>query len=934
MKIHYKATLTIGIIALTLTVILAFGFGRYIHVMSIDGILQNSLALAEEIAGHFESDIILRCSNAESVSSAPVIYRQLLKSNKQFSSLTEFQRAQKLEHLNSEWMESESDTVAFIRSFLNNPAAQFLKRQQELQPGEYGEIFLTNRYGALVASTGRVTTFSHAHKYWWEACYNNGEGRVFLDDRGYDASVGGYVMGIVVPIIDSGEIIGILKSNINIEGSLTNLTREYKTRKKGKLQVVRTSGQIVADDSLSPLTTTVEPHILPLLKKDSAVSTIIPHHPNLQGVVSIPIPITRGSTEYGFGGKRESIDHILGNSGDAWHMVLYLRDEFDVIKEATRDMIVILSLFAAAVTIISLLVSKIFTRPIIQLAEHVQQFGEGELTTRISLHTRDEIETLAHSFNAMAENISNSNSVQQEYIESLHKEINSREKIEKELLESEQKFRNLFEQSPIGLALCDMEGTLVSVNSRYADMIGYTIEETLQLTYWDITPSKYKESEEKMLNQLHREKRYGPYEKEYRHKEGHLIDVRLNGMIVNQGGEEYIWSSVEDISILKKAEREKEQLYAQLEQAHKMEAIGTLAGGIAHDFNNILSAVLGFVDLALHEDPQSPEHQEHLENIEAAGVRARELVHQILAFSRKAETVKKPVTPALIIQDVVKLLRATTPANISIIFLHSENREKILGDLTQIHQLLLNLCTNGIQAIGTANGTLTITLTQANHFSGELSETFLCITISDTGIGIPEEHIQRIFDPYFTTKTVGDGAGMGLAVVSGIVKSHNGTIEVESTPGEGTQFRVCLPIIRVKEESQNPPKISTLQSGGELILVVDDEPSLVLITTRQLERRGYIVEGFTSSIDALDAFRKSPERYDLVITDYTMPEINGEKLAAEMRKIRTDTPIIICTGYSEQFNEETAQTQGINRFMMKPINYKTLLENIQECLRE
>ncbi|NIA05981.1 MAG: PAS domain S-box protein, partial [Proteobacteria bacterium] len=383
------------------------------------------------------------------------------------------------------------------------------------------------------------------------------------------------------------------------------------------------------------------------------------------------------------------------------------------------------------------------------------------------------------------------------------------------------------------------------------------------------------------------------------------VYLQINSRLTTWEGRPATIIIARDITELKRTAREKENLEGQLRQALKMEAIGTLAGGIAHDFNNILAAIVGYADLAKDELPAESRAGKRIDEVLKASVRARDLVQQILAFSRKSEQERAPLQLHLLVTETLKLLRASIPS-IEIrrnIDPHSGN---ILAEPTQIHQVLMNLCTNAAQAMDEKGGVLFVGLDclklKEKDLKGEAGlrpGLYVRLTVKDTGCGIDPVIMDRIFDPYFTTKEVGKGSGMGLSVVHGIVKSHDGKITVASKPNQGTAFTVYFP--RVEEESQPEPEGSApLPTGGERILFVDDAKDLADATKGILTYLGYRVTATTSSPEALALFRSQPDAFDLVITDQTMPEMTGVQLAGELLGVRPDLPIILCTGYSSK----------------------------------
>jgi len=401
--------------------------------------------------------------------------------------------------------------------------------------------------------------------------------------------------------------------------------------------------------------------------------------------------------------------------------------------------------------------------------------------------------------------------------------------------------------------------------------------------------------------------------------------VRLKGVMI-------------DITPLKRAEEEKEKIQAQLRQAQKMEAIGRLAGGIAHDFNNILSPILGYTDMALEDIPQDSRARTDLEHVIKAAKRAKALVQQILIFSRQDEQERKPVQIHLIIREALKLLQASLPSNIEIRQNIDTESGAVLADPTQIHQVIMNLCTNAYHAMRESGGVMTISLAKVevdikfvkqhpNLHEGQ----YIRLSVSDTGHGMDQATMERIFDPFFTTKGMGEGTGLGLSVVHGIVSSHDGEITVYSEPGKGSTFHVYLPRADGDVE-QEVSRDEPIPKGKERVLFVDDEKEIAVMAKEMLERFGYKVTLKTSSIEALKAFRTHPNKFDIIITDQTMPHMTGTQLAKELMNIRTDIPIILTTGFSEMITPEKAKEMGIREYIMKPIVARDLGKIIREVL--
>ncbi|MEJ2158059.1 MAG: ATP-binding protein [Desulfobacteraceae bacterium] len=392
-----------------------------------------------------------------------------------------------------------------------------------------------------------------------------------------------------------------------------------------------------------------------------------------------------------------------------------------------------------------------------------------------------------------------------------------------------------------------------------------------------------------------------------------------------------------DVTEKVRFEEEKANLEQQLIQSQKMEAIGTLAGGIAHDFNNVLAAIMGYVELALFDAHPGSKVQEELEQVLKATHRATELVRQILTFSRKTGQERQPLDPKPLVGEVLKLIRATLPTTIEIRQHLETDEARIEANATQFHQVIMNLCTNAAHAMEESGGILELRLEHrrlsgANAgFCGVSPGKYIEIRISDTGHGIAPSQKQRIFDPYFTTKAQGKGTGMGLAVARSIIESHGGSIDVESELGKGSCFKVLLPMSAAEIVSPDTGHQS-LPRGAESILFVDDEPVLVDMGTEMLTRLGYDVTGCEESLAALKLFKEDPFRFDLVVSDTTMPHMRGDALLARMLALRPNLPSILCTGYSEQMTPEKASEMGISDLLMKPVSIGDLAHTVRRTL--
>ncbi|MEJ5359163.1 MAG: PAS domain S-box protein [Desulfobacterales bacterium] len=504
--------------------------------------------------------------------------------------------------------------------------------------------------------------------------------------------------------------------------------------------------------------------------------------------------------------------------------------------------------------------------------------------------------------------------------------IIQRKQAEDALRESERRFRTAFENASVGITLVDLDGTYLEVNRAMAAMLGYEPQDLVGRKVVDfIHPEDLGRRDEFVRALIEGRLSSGEQERRFIHRDGSIVWVNIWATLQKdgRGNPLYFISLVQDITARKKEAEEKSRLESQLLQAQKMEAIGALAGGIAHDFNNILSAIIGFTELAMLAEGKA---EEYLRESLKAAKRAKDLVRQILSFSRQGGEERAPVSVALVAREVVKFLRASVPATIEIRLRGEKTAATVLASSVELHQILMNLCTNAVHAIGDGAGLIEIEIEPCEIGAAKRTEfpeldpgRYVRLVVRDNGHGIPAAILDRIFDPYFTTKEKGVGTGLGLAVVHGIVKKANGTVRVASEPGRGTQFEILLPQIDFTRPQEEEAAVAPLLGGKGRILFVDDEAMLAELGGRILEKLGYEVVTRTSPLEALELFKRRPLDFDLVVSDQTMPGMTGDLLARELLKIRPGLPIILCTGYSQRIDERRAREKGIRALVMKPI---------------
>ena len=554
-------------------------------------------------------------------------------------------------------------------------------------------------------------------------------------------------------------------------------------------------------------------------------------------------------------------------------------------------------------------------KPLKSLVQGVKGIGRGNYGQLIpGVMPRNEIGELASAFNTMS-------------IKIKEKEL-ERDKAEESLQESEEKYRSMMESMKDPIYICSQDYRVEYMNPSM-----------IQRTGCDATGEKcfkaLHDLDEKCPWCMHDEAQQPEYCEDdiVSPKDNRSYHVSASPIIHGDG-------TISKMTVLRDT-TDLKKLETQLQQAQKMEAIGTLAGGIAHDFNNILGGIMGYAELAKMKAPEESNVIAYLDKMINSSDRAVDLIKQILTLSRQHKQEQRPVQVRHIVKEVLDLLRATLPTTIEIRKDPAKDAGIVNADPTQVHQVIMNLTTNAGHAMQEDGGVLEVTLANVELDDLLVSKrldldagSYLRLSVGDTGYGMTSETMERIFDPYFTTKDTGEGTGLGLSVVQGIVKAHGGTITVYSEAGKGTTFHVYLPVIHEAEKAEKDEPKEPLPTGSERILFIDDEQVLIEIGGQMLELLGYEVVTKRSSVQALELFRAEPDKFDLVITDMTMPLMTGAKLARELMKIRPQIPIILCSGHSIPVSEEKAKETGIKAFVMKPLVVRNLAETVRKVLDE
>lgn len=795
MKLQNKAALIMLLIGVSVLLVFLVIHEKYSHSEAIKDTLRSMVALTAEVSQRVGTVLEKRVEIAKTLSSSMVLEQILMKSNAKFGALSDDDRMQKIEILNGKWVEAVDTESPFIQAYMTNPAAVFLKKQQEMFPDTYGEIFLTNRFGAMVAATGKLTTLAHAHKYWWVKSFDGGRGKVFLDDRGFDTSVQGYVIGIVIPVKRQGQVIGILKSNVNIMGSLNTLVSEFSlTGDHGNLKIARSGGLVVVERGKEPLSTRLPESLIEKLSiGDSSSATVVDN--NIKHFVAYaPIEVTKGSDQLAFGGKQESVDHIKGNIGEAWHAVVFSPEAIVIaqVRQSSFHLMLIGFTLILVMASIAMLLGRRVAKPIADFSSAARSLGEGYLDTRIKIDSRDEIGSLAISFNKMVDNLKETMAPRDE----LSNEVERRLTAESKLVDSEERFRLMMEQSPSVMELYDLDGLQIKVNRAYEELWGFPASQTVNK--FNVLRSK-EVVDTGLIEYVNRAYagepvrvpiyQFNPTGETESRGSGRVrwLSTRIYPLKESSGKVCNIVINHEDVTDRKTTEEA-------IKRSSQLAAAGQMASGIAHEINNPLATIWACAEViekdleAINVDsPQLQKLNDYIKLISDEASRASGIIVDLLDFTRQKPLATAKMELCDVIRKTVHLFEVQSSyKNYSFHLSFAEKLPKIEGDSNRIRQVIIILLTNAVESMPDG-GVVSVSC------EWDSKEEFVILKVSDDGIGIAEEKQMEIFEPFFTSKMEGTGTGLGLSIAQDIVERHNGVIEVQSSMGEGSTFFVKFP---------------------------------------------------------------------------------------------------------------------------------------------
>jgi len=788
---NYEKKLSLQIFILG-TIILSVGFYiaySYNQKIIIQQELENTKYIVKELSDNFGQRLLEKVKTNKTLSAAPIIRNKLIESNSTYGQYSDSKRNEIIKIKNNKWQKIKDENNAFILEFTNNDVAKFLKDQQKRFPKEYGEIFLTNKYGAIIASTSKLTTLAHAHKYWWQGAYQNGEGAVFFDDRGFDDSVDGYVLGIVIPIKEDNKIIGILKANLNIIGSINELLINSQNENIGEFMLIRSNGDIIFDNKNTPLSNRVPNLFYEKILTDDKEPFLFQDSINKQMIGISEIKITsKNSKGFRFGGSLKSIDHKKGNTGESWFIVNYR--SIDTILSSLKNYTIAISaigfLFVIIMAIASIILGKLTAKPLKQLIEQSKKIAKSDFSARIEVTRKDEIGLLGKAFNEMAKELEENTTS----IKNLESEINLR-------MRTEEKYRIVADYAYNMEYWVSNDNKMIYISPSCERITGYNSKEFIQnpeLLLEIVHPN----DKSSLKNHVHKTSKTGNILSiEFRiitkNNEirwiSHICQTVYNKEGENLGQR----GSNKEITERKLAEKElKDNLH---ELKDRNEDLNAFSHTVAHDLKNPLANIKGFADLLFEEYDtiNESEAKKFINAIIKSEKKAQEIIHSLLLFAnlRKSEVKTTAINFEKIVENSIELLQPMilkTDAKISF----PRTWPCTLGYAPWVEEVLINYLSNAIKYGGTPP---VIDI----GYDIVKAENKVRFWVSDNGSGISEKNQSLIFKKFERLDQVKtEGYGLGLSIVKRIIEKLGGEVSLKSEMGKGSKFCFTLPLAEEK----------------------------------------------------------------------------------------------------------------------------------------